>query len=705
MLRARLARLSALLLLSVAACDPAQPPPDVPVTPTPPPPTAPPAAPQAAAPRVKPVSLDAVGLDPAALDPSADPCTDFYQFACGNWISKAEIPADKPRWDRSFTAIGDRNEASLRKIVEQDAKAKDADPGLQKVGAYYDACMDEATIEADKLKPLQPLLAVVKKVKDKKSLTAAVLELHRRRVWALFDLSDTQDFKDATKVIAEIDQNGLGLPDRDYYVKEDDKSKDIRQKYLGHVERMMALAGLPAKDAKKAAADVLRIETELARASKTRVERRDPKAVYNKIDRPGVAKAAPSFLWDDYFKGLGFPAINDINVTHVPFLEAVNKLVDTLPPSDWQTYLTWHLVRGLADALPKAFIDESFSMAAALTGQKENRPRWKRCITDTDAALGELLAQRFVKLYFSPESKEATQRYVLEISQAFAREVDKLSWMDAPTKQKAIAKLSAMAYLIGYPNKWREYDFEIKPKRFADNTLAARAFRLRYRLSKVGKPLDRDEWQMTPPTVNAYYDSLRNHMVFPAGILQPPFFSPAASVAVNLGGMGMVVGHELTHGFDDQGSQFDAKGNLENWWTDQVSSQFKAKTACVEEQYSGYEALPGLKVNGKLTLGENIADNGGVKLAFAAYRAMRKGADEVTVAGGYSEDQQFFLGVGQAWCTKQRDEFARLRVQIDPHSPSKYRVNGPLSSFPAFADAFSCKAGAPMRRQNRCDVW
>jgi putative endopeptidase len=704
MSRSSLACISALLLISVAACDPAAPPPEVPTTPSPPPGAMPSAEPPAAAPRVKQVTLDAVGLDPAALDTTVDPCTDFYQFACGGWISKAEIPADKPRWARSFTTIADRNEAALRKILE-DVKGRDADPVLQKVGAYYDACMDEGAIEADKLKPLQALFAVAKKVKDKQTLGEAVIELHRHRIWALFDISETQDFKDATKVIAELDQSGLGLPDRDYYVKEDDKSKDIRQKYVAHVERMTKLAGLSAKDAKKASADVLRIETELAKASKTRVQRRDPALLYNKIDRAGVAKASPSFSWDNYFKGLGYPGITDINVTHVPFLEAVNKLVDTVTPGEWQSYLTWHIVRGLTDALPKVFAEESFNMTSVLTGQKEIRPRWKRCISETDGALGELLAQPFVKQYFSPESKAATQKYVQEISQAFARVVDKLAWMDAATKQKAMTKLSSMAYLIGYPNKWRTYDFEIKPKRFAENSLAARAFGLKFRLGKVGKPLDRDEWQITPPTVNAYYEAQRNHMVFPAGILQPPFFSASAAIPVNLGGMGMVVGHELTHGFDDQGSQFDAKGNFENWWTDQVGAQFKTKTGCVQEQYAGYEALPGLKLNGKLTLGENIADNAGIKLAFAAYRSMRKGAEEVTLAGGYTEDQQFFLGVGQAWCSKEREEFSRMRAQVDTHSPSKYRVNGPLGNLASFSEAFSCKVGAPMRRQNACDVW
>jgi len=711
--RSTLASIPALILLSVLGCEPPPPQPPTP-QPTPPPapppsaaPSAAPAAPTATGPRVKQVGLDTVGLDPAALDTSVDPCTDFYQFACGGWIAKTEIPADKPIWNRSFTSIADRNESTLRNILEHDLAnlPKDGDPALRKVSAYYNACMAEGAIEDDKLKPIAPLLAAVKKVKDKKTLAAAVVELHRRKIWALFDISDTQDFKDASRVIAELDQNGLGLPDRDYYVKEDDKSKGIREAYLGHVERMLKLAGLAEKAAKAGAATVMAIETELAKASKTKVERRDPKTNYHKIDRAGVASAAPGFPWDDYFKGLGFPDIKDITVSHVPFFEEVNKLLDTVKPADFQVYLTFHVVHALADKLPKGFVDENFVMTKALSGQKENRPRWRRCIDETDRALGEVLAQPFVKVNFSPESKAATERYVHEISSAFAAEVQKLSWMDDATKARAIAKLNAMAYLIGYPSRWRAYDFEVKDKHFAENALAALADNLKFRLSKVGKSVDREEWRMTPPTVNAYYSPLRNQMVFPAGILQPPFFNPAAAIPVNLGGMGMVVGHELTHGFDDQGAQFDDKGNLANWWTEQVSAQFKDRTACVEKQYSEYEPLPGLKLNGKLTLGENIADNGGVKLAFAAYRAMRKGAEEVTVAGGYTEDQQFFLGVGQAWCTKQRDEFARLKVQIDPHSAARFRVNGPLSNSAEFAAAFSCKPGAAMRRANACEVW
>ncbi|WP_437678686.1 M13 family metallopeptidase [Sorangium sp. So ce131] len=690
-----------LALCALPACGPA-------ASPKPPPPAPPPAAAPQPAPQGLPVvetSLENVGLDGSAIDRSADPCQDFYQFACGGWNAKVEIPGDEVGWYRSFNEIEKRNEAELRRILEEAAKAGGPDPVTAKIGAYYGACMDEAAIEAGGAKPIADLLAKARRVRDAKGVAALVTELHGRRIWALFDIEAAQDMKDATRVIAQLDQNGLGLPDRDYYLNEDDKSKAIRKTYEEHVARMMRLAGWAEAQAKAAAADVLAVETELAKISKTRVERRDPKGLYNKMDRATLAKTAPDFPWDAYFQGLGRPDVKELNVTSVRFFEGLSRLLKATKPAAWQSYLAWHVVRSTAPLLPKAFVDEAFTMQAALTGQKEVRPRWKRCVDATDAALGELLAQPFVKTSFPGESKPAAESMVREISEAFAREVRALGWMDEGTKQRALAKLGAMAYLIGYPDKWRTYDFEVDPKSYAKSALAARAFHTRWDLGKIDKPLDRDEWQMSPPSVNAYYDPQRNHMVFPAGILQPPFYSVKSSVAVNLGGIGMVVGHELTHGFDDEGSQFDAKGNLEDWWSKDVGASFKERTACVEAQYAAYEPLPGLKVNGKLTLGENIADLGGLKLAFNAYRAMRKGAAEQTVAGGFTEDQQFFLAHGQAWCGKMREEALRMMVQVNPHSPPRFRVNGPVANLPEFGEAFKCATGTPMRPAKMCSVW
>ncbi|WP_437735566.1 M13 family metallopeptidase [Sorangium sp. So ce1335] len=690
-----------LAFAALPACGPAAGPPPLPAggakaTPAPPPPQGLP---------VVETRLENVGLDEAALDRGANPCEDFYQFACGGWLAKAEIPGDEPYWMRSFNEIEKRNEAELRRILEEAAQAGDRDPVSKKIGAYYGACMDEAAVEAAGVKPIADLLAKARRVRDAKGVGAFVTELHGRGIWALFDIAAAQDMKDATRVIAQLDQSGLGLPDRDYYLNEDDKSKALRKTYEEHVARMMRLAGAQEAAAKAAAADVMQIETELAKISKTRVERRDPKGLYNKLDRAALAKASPDFPWDAYFQGLGRPDVKEVNVTSVRFFEGLSQLLKTAKPAALQSYLAWHVVRSMAPALPKAFVDESFTLRAALTGQKEERPRWKRCVSATDAALGEVLAQPFVKTSFPGESKPAAEAMARQISDAFAREVRSLDWMDEGTKQRALAKLQAMAYLIGYPDKWRTYDFEVDPKAYAKNELASRAFDVRWHLGKIDKPVDRDEWQMSPPTVNAYYDPQRNHMVFPAGILQPPFYSVKSAVAVNLGGIGMVVGHELTHGFDDEGSQFDAKGNLEDWWSKEVGAAFREKTGCVEAQYSGYEALPGLKVNGKLTLGENIADLGGVKLAFMAYREMRKGAAEQTVAGGFTEDQQFFLAHGQAWCGKMRDESLRLMVQVNPHSPPRFRVNGPLANLPEFGEAFKCAPGTPMRPTRTCAVW
>lgn len=648
-------------------------------------------------------TLESVGLDPLALDRSTDPCSDFYQFACGKWIEQTPIPSDEPAWTRSFNEIRKRNELELQRILEAAHAEKDA--GSQKIGTFYAACMDESAVDAAGTKPIADLLARAAAVKDTKSLVAATTELHALGIWPFFDVSPVQDPKDATHWIANLDQGGLGLPDRDYYLRDDEASTKLRAVYLEHVQHMLVLAGVPEARAKSGAADVLKIETELAKVSKTRVERRDPKNMFNRLDRAQVGRAIPAFAWDGYFKKLGMPGVKELNVTAPKFFEGLQPVLASASPAAARAYLEWQIVRSMARQLSKPFVDESFKLEQALTGQAENRPRWRRCVAATDGSLGDLLGQAYVSKNFAGESKQAAEGLVHAISAAFGADLGHLAWMDGPTRAKASEKLAAMAYLIGYPEKWKTYDFTVDPKSHAKNILAARAFDLHRELAKVGQPVDRQEWQMTPSTVNAYYDAQRNHMVFPAGILQPPFYDVKSSIPVNLGAVGLVVGHELTHGFDDEGSQYDAKGNLENWWAPEVGTRFKGKTTCVAEQYDGYEALPGLHLNGELTLGENIADMGGVKLAFEAYRELRKDAAQKVSAGGFNEDQQFFIAVGQAWCAKARPEYERLLVQTNPHSPPRFRVRGALANLPEFATAFSCPAGSAMLAKKSCSVW
>lgn len=666
-------------------------------------PIEPPARPADARPAAQ-TTLEKVGLSADALNREVSPCTDFYEFACGGWLAKTPIPEDKAKWSRSFSEIAKRNEETLHDILEKARTSPAGDPALERLGAYYGACMDERTIEEAGLAPIQPLLDQARSVKDLETLALAFVKFHQNGIWPLFDTSSGQDFKAATEVIAYLDQNGLGLPDRDFYLREDEKSVGIRDAYRRYMKRMLVLSGESEEAAVAAVDAVMALETEIAKNSKTRVERRDPEGLYNRIDRSGVQKTVPSFPWDAYFQGLNLSGVETMAVTSVPFFEGMETLLGTVPPATWQAYLRWTALRSTAGMLPKAFVDESFAMAKVLTGQEKLEERWKRCISSTDTALGELLAQPYVEARFAGASKTATEGMIEEIRKAFARSLEGYDWMDDATRTLAEEKLQAVAFQIGYPERWRTYDFDVGPVHGA-NVLSGRRFETRRDLAKVGGPVDRSEWAMTPPTVNAYYSPLKNQMVFPAGILQPPFFDVDASIAVNMGGMGMVVGHELTHGFDDKGSQFAADGNLRNWWTPEVGEHFRERTQCIARQYAQYEAVPGVKLNGDLTLGENIADLGGVELAFAAYRAMRENAPERIVADGFSEDQQFFLAMGQAWCTNVRPEIARMYAQVDPHSPPKWRVNGSLQNVRAFADAFACEPGTPMRPKNVCEVW
>jgi putative endopeptidase len=650
-----------------------------------------------------PVSLEDVGLSAAALDRSVDPCQDFYRFACGGWLAATEIPADQPRWSRSFSEINKRNEEDMHRLLAEAAASTADDPRTRTMGAFFAACMDEPAIEQAGLSGVEPLLARARAIKSWKDVGPTIIELHTFGIFPAFGVDIDQDFKDPNQITTYLEQGGLGLPDRDYYLE--DRFKEQRDFYAGHVERMLALSGMAPKQAAAAAVDIVWLETELAKVSKTKVEMRDLPNVYNKIDRDGVAKTVKNIDWNAYFAAQGVPDVKHISVSGLRFFEALNGLVKRGTPKQWSHYLQWTILRSAASTLPKAYVDEQFALRQKLTGQKEDKPRWKKCVAATDGALREYTGRAFVELRFSAESKAAVTAMIHGISDAFGAAVQGYDWMDDATRAAAAEKRSKMAYLIGYPDEWKDYDFALDPKAYTANWLAAARHEQRLQWQKTRQPVNRKDWSWSAAIVNAFYHPLRNNMNFPAGILQPPFYSPDANVAVNLGALGMVVGHELTHGFDDKGSLFDADGAMRNWWSPAVGEKFGAKKQCVIDQYNGYEPLPGVHVNGELTLGENIADLGGVKMAFHAYRALRKDTADPVVADGFSEDQQFFLAVGQTWCTESTEEMTRMLIQVDTHSPSEFRVRGALANLPEFAEAFQCAAGTPYNPDDACTVW
>ncbi len=660
-----------------------------PVAATPPPP----------APALKGLTAD----DEAALDRSVSPCEDFFQFACGSWVKKTSIPDDESSWMRSFSTIRDQNEATLRDIVESLGKpeAKLAEEPAQ-LRDFYASCMDEATIEKLGAKPLDADLKLIATVKDAASLGKVLGKLHARGMAPLFAVGVQQDFADSTKMIGAFDQAGLGMPERDYYLKTDGKFPDLRKKYEAHVTAMFTLLGN--KKAAEAAATVLRIEKMLAEKQMTKEDRREPKKVYHLTARADLAKVAADFPWDAYLAELPAKDAKLFNVAQPDYLQAVGTFAKSgIPFGDWQVYLQWHVLRGVAPALSKAFVDEGFRWQSALRGTAKIPPRWKRCVRATDGALGEALAQPFVMKTLGAEGKATVKDMVLAIEEEMKKNLTGLSWMDPKTRELAQKKLAKIANKIAFPDKWRSYKgLKVDKKSYYDNVIRADAFEQARQLAKVGKPVDRNEWYMTPPTVNAYYDPSMNEMVFPAGILQPPFYANARPVAANFGGIGMVMGHELTHGFDDEGRQFDADGNLKDWWSPSVNTEFEKRASCVEKQYDEYVVLD-THVNGKLTLGENLADLGGVKLALAALK--QKVGKTEAAEGAATPEQQFFLGFAQGWCGKYRDEMMRLLVATNPHSPPNLRVNGPLSNTPEFAAAFSCKPGHKMVRTQRCEVW
>jgi putative endopeptidase len=643
-------------------------------------------------------------LDTTSMDRTVDPCVDFFAYSCGGWIKRNPIPPDQSSWD-TYSKMQDENLGRLRGILEAaatpDPKRNAVD---QKIGDYYASCTDEKAIDARGADPLKPSLDRIAQINSKADIASMAATMIDDNV--LFRFNSIQDFRDASQVIADADQGGLGLPDRDYYTKTDAKSVELRKQYLAHVEKMFELLGDKPDAAATEAQTVMRIETALAKGSMTRVERRDPKALDHKMATADLEKISPEFHWKVYFAKVGVPSLASLNVSSPGFFKALNATLESESLADWKTYLRWHLVHADAAHLSAAFLNENFEFySKTLRGQQELKPRWKRCTEYVDDYLGEALGQAYVEKYFSPEAKRQALKIVKEIQAEMERDITGLPWMSAATKQQALAKLHGMANKIGYPDKWRDYSkLEIARGDELGNVERARKFEFDRELAKIGKPVDRGEWGMTPPTVNAYYDPQMNDINFPAGVLQPPAFDPKSDAAPNYGDTGGTVGHELTHGFDDEGRQFDAQGNLRDWWTPDDAKEFEKRASCISNQYSSYTIIDDIKINGKLTLGEDVADLGGLLLAYMAWKDDTEG-QTLDPIDDLTPDQRFFVGYGQSWCGQTRDETKRLRATVDPHSPEKYRTNGVVSNMPEFQQAFHCKAGAPMVNENRCRVW
>jgi len=643
------------------------------------------------------------GIDLDAMNKTASACTDFYQYACGGWIKSHPLPADRATYAR-FTEVDDRNTDVLRDILEK-TPADAADLDARKSGDYYASCIDEKQIDEKGVAPLAADLARIDSVTTRSRLAPVISALHAAGVPVFFRFGSTPDFKDASKVIADADQGGLGLPDRDYYLKEDDRSKKLRADYVAHVQRMLSLSGMGAAEASVGAQAVMRIETAMAKAALDRVSRREPSNVYHKMVLAEVRELTPVFDWTVYLRDLQAPAFQDMNVAQPEFMKAVNEILTKAPLGDLRAYMRWHLLHSSAEFLPKAFVEENFAFTRILTGAKQLQPRWKRCVQYTDSDLGEVVGKVFVQRAFGADAKARTLDMVNAIEHAMESDLQTLTWMSDETKKQAFVKLRAVANKIGYPDKWRDYSaLRIVRGDALGNSQRANAFELRRQLAKIGRPVDKTEWGMTPPTVNAYYNPLENNINFPAGILQPPFYNNAADDAVNFGAVGAVVGHELTHGFDDQGRKFDERGNLRDWWTEADGKAFEERAGCIVNQYAGYTAVDDVKLNGKLTLGENTADNGGMRLAWMALQdSLAK--KPLGVVDGFTPEQRFFIGWAQIWCQNRTDEIARVLVTTDPHSPGQYRVNGVVANFPEFQQAFSCPAGAPTANANVCRVW
>ena len=647
----------------------------------------------------------AKAFDPANMNTAVDACTDFFEYANGGWLKKTEIPASESRWG-TFNVLADRNNAMLKEILDSAAKSKAADgSNEQLIGDFYATCMDEAGIEKAGITPIKPFLDKIDSIKSTEDVQRTIAYLHDNGVPAVFTFGVGPDLKESNAVLLNTSQGGISLPNRDYYTQTDPKSVETRAKFVEHVSNMLKLLG----DANAAASadKVMAIQTRLANASLTPVERRNPDNNYNKITVAAVKELTPDFSWDAYFAERNVPASPDINVAPPKFFTEMNAMMKDTSVEDWKAYLRWQVVNSAASALPKAYADENFRFFGTyLSGQKEQQPRWKRCVQATDNALGEALGMEYAKQAFKPEAKARMNELIDNLMAAMKDRINSLEWMSPETKTQAQSKLSTFKRKIGYPDVLRGYKgLDIERDSYAANLRRANQFQIRRNFEDLGKPRDKTRMGMTPPTVNASYSSVNNDITFPAGILQPPFFNFAADDAINYGAIGGVIGHEISHGFDDQGSRYDAAGNLKMWWTADDRKKFEERAACVVDQFNSFEVQPGLFMNGKLTLGENIGDFAGLTIAYDAYMRSLKGKKAPKKIDGFTPEQRFFLGWAQVWAGKYTPEAERTQVKGNPHALPKWRVNGPLSNMPQFAKAFGCKGGQPMVRPNACSIW
>jgi putative endopeptidase len=646
-------------------------------------------------------------FDTARMDTGTMACDNFFQYVNGTWLKNTEIPADRSSTG-SFQLLGDRNTDVLHDILENAAKTKSSKGSdLQMIGDFYSTCMDEAGIEAYGLKGLDPFFKQVDGIKDSKGLMKTIAYFHKNGIPAVFNFGASPDLNKSTMNIASTGQGGLSLPNKEYYTKDDAKSKETRDKFIVHMTKMFELAGDDTATAAANANTVMKLQTRLAIASRTPVENRNPKLSDNKMSLAEASKLAPNVGWDSYIVERGSPAVTDINVSNPTFLKEVNAMIGDVPVEEWKIYLRWNLLNSAASALPKKFADESFDFfGRTMSGAKEQQPRWRRCVNATDNTLGEALGMQYVKTNYTPEAKKRMDELIDNLMAALHDRIMHLEWMGDDTKKQATEKLAAFGRKIGYPDKLRGYaGLTISRKSYLENLRATSQFQIARNLKDIGQPVDRTRWGFTPPTVNASYSPQFNMITFPAGILQPPFFNFTADDAINYGAIGGVIGHEISHGFDDQGSQFDAVGNLRMWWTPEDRKNFEERADCVVQQFNGYDVGQGLKINGKLTLGENIGDLGGLNIAYDAYQRSLKGKPRPADIDGFTPEQRFFLGWAQVWGSKMRDEAIRQQVLGNPHADARFRVIGPLTNMPEFAQAFGCKLPDKMVSPKPCKIW